>query len=721
MAAKKALITGITGQDGSYLAELLLEKGYEVHGLVRRSSSFNTWRIDHVRDQLVLHYGDLVDQNSLARALEALQPDEVYNLAAQSHVKVSFDMPEYTTDVTAIGVLRVLDAVRDLGLPARIYQAGSSEMFGLVQETPQTERTPFHPRSPYAVSKVYGHWMSVNYRESYGMHVSNGILFNHESPRRGENFVTRKITMGVAAIKQGRAKDLRLGNLDAKRDWGYAKDYVEAMWRMLQQEKPDDYVIATGETHSVREFCEEAFGCVGLDWKDFVKVDPKYFRPAEVDLLLGDSGKARRVLGWTPGVTFKGLAKLMVEADLESAGKHLDRPREVRPRTPTPLHGRNRRSQPVRAAAVAREAEDVVVGEGPERLRPLLQVHVGRAAPQAEVRVVRLAGAVHPAPHDRDGQGVLLGVGRHLLHLLRELHEPLVLDPRARGAGDDVELVVVEDGHRAVAPGGDVGEDLQADRHLLVLAGVGEGEADPESVPDPAREELLERHAGLDDPLGRDAGLGHAEVERHVRACLGEAAVGLDDLAGVRVLEAHDVAVEAQVVHVAAVLEGGGDHGLDVVLRVAGLHLGVDAAAVDADADGEVVVTRHVHQEADLLAHRPRLLVVPEVAGVVADLVDVRGHALGEAVALLEVHHEAGLRLAPHLGERLDVLRAVDRHPDERASGPADGLGLRDGGVHVLGAGRAHALHGHGVAAPQGDGADADGAGGVSLHLNSRS
>jgi GDPmannose 4,6-dehydratase len=324
---KKALITGITGQDGSYLAELLLEKGYEVHGLVRRSSSFNTWRIDHVRDRLVLHYGDLVDQNSLARALEALEPDEVYNLAAQSHVKVSFDMPEYTTDVTALGVLRLLDAVRDLGLKTRVYQAGSSEMFGLVQETPQTEKTPFHPRSPYGVSKVYGHWLAVNYRESYAMHVSNGILFNHESPRRGENFVTRKITMGVAAIKQGREKELRLGNLDAKRDWGYAKDYVEAMWRILQQEKPSDYVIATGETHSVREFCEEAFGCVGLDWKDFVKVDPKYFRPAEVDLLLGDSTRARRELGWKPRVTFKELAKLMVEADLESAGGHPARPR----------------------------------------------------------------------------------------------------------------------------------------------------------------------------------------------------------------------------------------------------------------------------------------------------------------------------------------------------------------------------------------------------------
>jgi len=327
VAAKKALITGITGQDGSYLAELLLEKGYEVHGLVRRSSSFNTWRIDPIRDRMVLHYGDLVDQNSLARALEALQPDEVYNLAAQSHVKVSFDMPEYTTDVTAIGVLRVLDAVRDLGLHTRVYQAGSSEMFGLAQETPQTERTPFHPRSPYAVSKVYGHWMAVNYRESYGMHVSNGILFNHESPRRGENFVTRKITMGVAAIKQGRSKELRLGNLDAKRDWGYARDYVEAMWRIVQAERPGDYVVATGETHSVREFCEAAFGCVGLDWKDFVKVDSKYFRPAEVDLLLGDSTRARRELGWTPRVTFRDLVRLMVEADLESAGKHPDRPR----------------------------------------------------------------------------------------------------------------------------------------------------------------------------------------------------------------------------------------------------------------------------------------------------------------------------------------------------------------------------------------------------------
>ena len=325
--ARKALITGITGQDGSYLAELLLEKGYEVHGLVRRSSSFNTWRIDHVRDRLALHYGDLVDQNSLVRTLENIEPEEVYNLAAQSHVKVSFEMPEYTTDVTALGVLRLLDAVRELALPCRVYQAGSSEMYGLVRETPQNERTPFHPRSPYAISKVFGHWTAVNYREAYGLHVSNGILFNHESGRRGENFVTRKITMGVAAIKQGKAKDLRLGNLDAKRDWGFAKDYVEAMWLMLQQPRPDDYVVATGETHSVRDFLDEAFGCVDLEWKDFVKVDPKYYRPAEVDVLLGDATKARTVLGWSPKVTFRELVRLMVEADLAGGGSPVRPPR----------------------------------------------------------------------------------------------------------------------------------------------------------------------------------------------------------------------------------------------------------------------------------------------------------------------------------------------------------------------------------------------------------
>ena len=321
MSAKKAFITGITGQDGSYLAELLLEKGYDVHGLVRRSSSFNTWRIDRIRSRITLHYGDLVDQYSLVRTLQKVAPDEVYNLAAQSHVKVSFEMPEYTADVTAVGVLRLLDAVRELSLGTRVYQAGSSEMYGLVQETPQTEKTPFHPRSPYACAKIFGHWVGVNYREGYGMHVSNGILFNHESPRRGENFVTRKITMGLAAIKKGQAKELRLGNLDAKRDWGYAKDYVEAMWLMLQQPKPDDYVVATGETHSVREFLEESFSYVGLNWQDYVKVDEKYFRPAEVDLLLGDPSKARRVLGWKPRVGFKELVRLMVDADLEGQGR----------------------------------------------------------------------------------------------------------------------------------------------------------------------------------------------------------------------------------------------------------------------------------------------------------------------------------------------------------------------------------------------------------------
>jgi GDPmannose 4,6-dehydratase len=326
VAARKAFVTGITGQDGSYLAELLLEKGYEVHGLVRRSSSFNTWRIDAVRDRLILHYGDLVDQNSLMRTLSLVGPDEIYNLAAQSHVKVSFEMPEYTASVTGLGVLRLLDAVRDLELPARVYQAGSSEMYGLVQETPQTEKTPFHPRSPYGAAKVFGHWITVNYREGYGMHASNGILFNHESPRRGENFVTRKITMSVAAIKSGREKELRLGNLEAKRDWGFARDYVDAMWRMLQQDKPDDYVVATGETHSVREFLEEAFSHVGLHWQDHVKVDPKYFRPAEVDLLLGDPAKARTALGWKPSVSFKELVRLMVDADMEGGG------RPIRPR-----------------------------------------------------------------------------------------------------------------------------------------------------------------------------------------------------------------------------------------------------------------------------------------------------------------------------------------------------------------------------------------------------
>jgi GDPmannose 4,6-dehydratase len=325
LATRKAFITGITGQDGSYLAELLLEKGYDVHGLVRRSSSFNTWRIDHIRDRIALHYGDLVDQNSLVRTLGGVQPDEVYNLAAQSHVKVSFEMPEYTTDVTAQGVLRLLDAVRELGLKSRVYQAGSSEMFGLVQETPQTERTPFHPRSPYGVSKVFGHWMAVNYREGYGMHVSNGILFNHESPRRGENFVTRKITMAVAAIKKGQQRELRLGNLDAKRDWGYARDYVEAMWLMMQQEKPDDYVIATGETHSARELLELAFAAADLeDWERFVETDPRFERPAEVDILTGDATEARTKLGWEPKVDFPALVRMMVEADLAAESQRGD-------------------------------------------------------------------------------------------------------------------------------------------------------------------------------------------------------------------------------------------------------------------------------------------------------------------------------------------------------------------------------------------------------------
>ncbi|MGZ3424655.1 MAG: GDP-mannose 4,6-dehydratase [Polyangiales bacterium] len=319
MSKKRALITGITGQDGSYLAELLLSKGYEVHGIVRRSSSFNTWRIDAIRDRIELHYGDMIDQNSLIRVLSKTRPDEVYNLAAQSHVAVSFEMPEYTTDVTANGTLRLLDAIRQVGGAAkgiRYYQASSSEMYGKVVETPQSERTPFYPRSPYGIAKVSGYWLTVNYREGHGLHASNGILFNHESERRGENFVTRKITLGLAEIKKGKAKELRLGNLEAQRDWGHARDYVEAMWMMLQREKPDDYVVATGETHSVREFLDEAFGYVNLNWKDFVVVDPKYFRPAEVDVLLGDPAKATRDLGWKPKVSFKELVRLMVDSDL---------------------------------------------------------------------------------------------------------------------------------------------------------------------------------------------------------------------------------------------------------------------------------------------------------------------------------------------------------------------------------------------------------------------
>ena len=325
---KVALITGITGQDGSYLAELLLAKGYEVHGMIRRSSTFNTQRIEHLYEDvhspdpsLRLHHGDMSDGNGLARLIGEIEPHEVYNLAAQSHVRVSFDQPNYTADVTAVGVLRLLEAIRDFqdhsGLPVRFYQASSSEMFGKVRETPQTETTPFHPRSPYAVAKVYAHWATVNYRESYGLHASCGILFNHESARRGETFVTRKITRAAARIKLGLQNNLYLGNLEAQRDWGYAKDYVEAMWLMLQQDEPDDYVIATGETHSVREFCEKAFGQLNLDYRDYVEIDPRYFRPAEVDLLLGNPVKAKSQLGWEPRHSFDQLVGMMVESDLQ--------------------------------------------------------------------------------------------------------------------------------------------------------------------------------------------------------------------------------------------------------------------------------------------------------------------------------------------------------------------------------------------------------------------
>jgi GDPmannose 4,6-dehydratase len=332
--AKIALITGVTGQDGSYLAEFLLKKGYEVHGIVRRSSSFATARIDHLRrgfdvpgDGLQLHYGDLGDGTGIRRIIEQTRPDEVYNLAAQSHVRISFDQPEYTADVVGLGALRLLEALRDHnqrhGREARLYQAGSSEMFGKVAEVPQKETTPFHPRSPYACAKVYAHWQTVNYREAYQLFAVNGILFNHESPRRGENFVTRKITRSLGRIKMGLQNKLSLGNLDAMRDWGFAGDYVEAMWLMLQQELPDDYVIATGETHSVQEFLELAFECLELDWHKYVDTDARFFRPSEVDLLRGDSTKARRVLRWEPKVKFHELVSMMVDADLELANKEL--------------------------------------------------------------------------------------------------------------------------------------------------------------------------------------------------------------------------------------------------------------------------------------------------------------------------------------------------------------------------------------------------------------
>jgi len=327
--AKKALITGITGQDGSYLAELLLGKGYEVHGIIRRASTFNTGRLDSIysdrhggKTHLFLHYGDLSDASGLSRLLSVIQPEEIYNLAAQSHVRVSFDAPEYTTDITAGGTVRLLEAMRQSGLNARFYQASSSEMYGKVREIPQTETTPFYPRSPYGCAKVYSYWITVNYRESYGLHASNGILFNHESPRRGETFVTRKITRAIAHILAGQQDKLYLGNLEAKRDWGYAKEYVEAMWRMLQQDKPDDYVVATGETHSIRQFLDVAFAQVGLKWEKHVEIDPRYFRPAEVDLLVGDPGKARRQLGWEPKTKFADLVKLMVEADIKLLKDH---------------------------------------------------------------------------------------------------------------------------------------------------------------------------------------------------------------------------------------------------------------------------------------------------------------------------------------------------------------------------------------------------------------
>ncbi len=331
MQPKRALITGITGQDGSYLAELLLSKGYEVYGVIRRASSFNTDRIEHLYAdphdpgaRLRLIYGDLADGSSLNKIIRTIAPNEIYNLGAQSHVRVSFDIPEYTAEVTGLGTVRLLEAIRETGISPRFYQASSSELFGNTQEVPQNERTKFQPRSPYGAAKAYAYYMTVNYREAYGLYACNGILFNHESPRRGETFVTRKITRAVANIKHGRQRELFLGNLDARRDWGYAGDYVEAMWLMMQQEHPDDYVIATGETHSVREFLDEAFGHVGLNPRDYVRLDPRYLRPTEVDLLLGDAGKARERLGWKPRVTFSQLVKMMVDADMASVKQQIE-------------------------------------------------------------------------------------------------------------------------------------------------------------------------------------------------------------------------------------------------------------------------------------------------------------------------------------------------------------------------------------------------------------
>lgn len=324
---KRALITGITGQDGSYLAELLIGKGYEVHGLMRRSSTFSTSRIDHLYHDpheagapLTLHYGDLLDSSSLINTLQRVRPDEVYNLGAQTHVKVSFEMPEFTGEATAMGTLRILEALRHADWPVRFYQAGSSEMYGMVQERPQTERTPFYPRSPYAVAKVFAHWITIQYREAYDMFASNGVLFNHESPRRGQTFVTRKVTRGIASILDGKTTKLYLGNLEARRDWGYAPEYVEAMWLMLQHDRADDFVISTGEMHSVREFVDIAFAMVGRDWREYIEIDPRYLRPTEVDELQGDSTKAARELGWRARTTFRELIRLMLECDLREAG-----------------------------------------------------------------------------------------------------------------------------------------------------------------------------------------------------------------------------------------------------------------------------------------------------------------------------------------------------------------------------------------------------------------
>ena len=333
---KKALITGITGQDGSYLTEFLLSKGYIVYGVIRRSSSFNTGRIDHIYQdphdpspRMRLIYGDLNDASSLNKIIRTVEPDEIYNLGAQSHVRVSFDVPEYTAEITGLGTVRLLEAIRETGVQTRFYQASSSEMYGN-SPSPQSERTPFQPRSPYAAAKVYAHWMTVNYREGYGLFACNGILFNHESPRRGETFVSRKITKAVARIKLGRQEKLFLGNLDAKRDWGYAIDYMEAVWLMLQQDEPDDYVIATGETNSVRDFLGEAFGYVNLDWQKYVEIDPRYYRPTEVDVLLGDASKARQKLGWRPRVKFRDLVRMMVDADLQAESTRASDPAVAR-------------------------------------------------------------------------------------------------------------------------------------------------------------------------------------------------------------------------------------------------------------------------------------------------------------------------------------------------------------------------------------------------------